>query len=823
MIRRLRDALRARPDLVAGAGLAVLVVLLFSDLVFRGRVLFERDIHLFWYTQVESFVRIVATPAWPLWDPYTSFGQPLLADPSSQILYPPTWLHLLMRPWVYLTPFVLIHLWGSGFGLMRLAQALRVSRAGSFVTAALWVASGPLVSLVNNVPHFTGACWIPWVLLAAERAASRPSPKRAAVWALAASAQVLAGSADMCAFALLGTLTLLSLHVDWRRWRANGPMVGAALLAGLLTAMITAALWAPALEVALRSARRDLGSYAQTYWSVHPASLLELVLPIRAHRLPLTSELRWLLSEGREPFLGSLYLGLPTLALLAAVPCSRQRRLPLALLALLLLAAVLALGRHTPVHGWLLSAFPPARIFRYPQKLMVLVAVAVALLAGIGFDAWRIEGERGRRWWLSVAPSAWLAVALGWLAVAATTCGAHALGARLLASNIRPDQYGAAFTPLAERLALAASLATLVALLVHLRRPRRPGRVAAAVAVLSVASLVAQHRNIEPTTVSAFFRFRPPVLDHIPREDHARLYVFDYLSVKQRSRYYLDREEPYVAPPGLASLSDRRWLAYRSMLSPPVTGTWGREGSYEVDYRGLAPRALESLRRLLFRVEESPARHLRMLQLAAVRYVVALHTRTFANLEPVAQIRSRFLPDPIRVFRVPDPLPRCYVVDGARPAQGERALALLVDPTFDPTHEVVLASRYVRPRPGFRGTCRIADFRPDNVRLSVDATAPAFVVLVDAYDPGWRASVDGQPADVLPANVAFRAVPVPAGTHDVRLRYRPRGLLVGLPLSCLALAFALWLAARRRGGTAPDRQDTAPASPADASRGETGY
>jgi len=66
---------------------------------------------------------------------------------------------------------------------------------------------------------------------------------------------------------------------------------------------------------------------------------------------------------------------------------------------------------------------------------------------------------------------------------------------------------------------------------------------------------------------------------------------------------------------------------------------------------------------------------------------------------------------------------------------------------------------------------------------------------VDAYDPGWRATLDGGAAPLLRANVAFRAVPVPAGRHEVELRYRPRSLILGLLVTAVtglsALAFAV--------------------------------
>jgi uncharacterized membrane protein YfhO len=78
------------------------------------------------------------------------------------------------------------------------------------------------------------------------------------------------------------------------------------------------------------------------------------------------------------------------------------------------------------------------------------------------------------------------------------------------------------------------------------------------------------------------------------------------------------------------------------------------------------------------------------------------------------------------------------------------------------------------------------------------------VVVRNVWEPGWVASVDGVPAPVLRADYLLQAVPVPAGSHDVRLVYREPAIGLGIALSAVAwilLALAsVWVAAitRRR-------------------------
>ena len=87
------------------------------------------------------------------------------------------------------------------------------------------------------------------------------------------------------------------------------------------------------------------------------------------------------------------------------------------------------------------------------------------------------------------------------------------------------------------------------------------------------------------------------------------------------------------------------------------------------------------------------------------------------------------------------------------------------------------------------------------VVLEIDAHRDAFLVLTDTWYPGWEAWLDDQPVPHYRANIAFRALPVPAGRHTVRFVYRPASVAWGFGVSGLTVAgVILWLvvAARRK-------------------------
>jgi hypothetical protein len=70
-----------------------------------------------------------------------------------------------------------------------------------------------------------------------------------------------------------------------------------------------------------------------------------------------------------------------------------------------------------------------------------------------------------------------------------------------------------------------------------------------------------------------------------------------------------------------------------------------------------------------------------------------------------------------------------------------------------------------------------------------------YLLVADSWSPAWTATIDGEPAPILRADLAFRAVALPEGDHVVRFDYRPWSWQWGLPLLSMGAALTLlwWL------------------------------
>ena len=88
----------------------------------------------------------------------------------------------------------------------------------------------------------------------------------------------------------------------------------------------------------------------------------------------------------------------------------------------------------------------------------------------------------------------------------------------------------------------------------------------------------------------------------------------------------------------------------------------------------------------------------------------------------------------------------------------------------------------------------IERYAPEEVRVRVETPQPAVLILLDAFDQGWTATLEnGAEMPILRANVLVRAVVVPAGVHTVSFRYETPQLRAGAAASLTGTLICLGL------------------------------
>ena len=146
-----------------------------------------------------------------------------------------------------------------------------------------------------------------------------------------------------------------------------------------------------------------------------------------------------------------------------------------------------------------------------------------------------------------------------------------------------------------------------------------------------------------------------------------------------------------------------------------------------------------------------------------------------------------------------------FVADARRAANDAEALALLSDPSFAPQQQVILSTdeplvaQTSPQRPAADANIQILEHALNAWRAHVATAQNGYLVFAEPFYPGWEATVDGQPAPQLRANLAFTAIPLSAGEHVVTRRYAPKRFYYGAVISLGFIALTLALTRKRFG------------------------
>jgi Bacterial membrane protein YfhO len=353
------------------AGAAAAVALVVGGALIAGGGVWEQvnsgDLHgmyLPWYRYAARSV--LEDGRLPLWNPAAFCGTPVLGLGQTAVLYPPVLvLFGLLPSWTALQAFLALHAGLLAGGLAAYLRGHDVGPAAAGVgalVAVVGVFHGPMLAGIDHPSFLAATAWIPWMLLAWERAVRSRSARWTAALALAAAMQWLAGYPDFALDTpvLLGLVALLSSDATLAR-RLGVVAVGLGLGAALAAVQLVP-LW-EAVRESPRAAPDATTALLRSVFAVHGPAPLARALESRF----------------------GLALGL------AAVALARPTRVRLAWLAGLLWA-VFALD--PPLS--LLYRLPVYASVRFPFGWSGVGAVTVGLLAAAGLGTLATLGGAGR-------------------------------------------------------------------------------------------------------------------------------------------------------------------------------------------------------------------------------------------------------------------------------------------------------------------------------------------------------------------------------------------------------------------------------------------
>ncbi len=773
----------------------------------------------------------------PLWCGGAANGYPLLADGQAGLLYPPGMLLFALLPDpLALAWSVQLHSWWAALGTFLLARALGRSRPAALLAGIGFGFGGFLVTHTLYLGMLHAVAWLPFTLYAVLRATAAlhsdaPAAPARRWWVAVAAGMALmalAGHVQAAAFSwlLVGLVVLWRVLPSWREpRRAATP-----LLSFSAAALGALGLASPQLAASFELSRFSMreGGVAQSFagiGSLPPWELINGVLP-RFFGLDRPADILqtyyhrgagyW--GTGENHWEMAFYLGIPVIVFASWSLWRRGERFWWGVVAAALL---LMLGRYTPVWS-LFRMFPGMGFFRFPVRFAIWLSLAASLLAAAGLDgllhAAQQQARELRGWARAVTAITLLGLAgLGLVHLGLQLADgpvrdrltAHymtqtelpppppELGPLQRASLPDPEPEDPAQVPAkVHRILQNLSASTdpgsrqllwplaLVAILVGgillVRRNRLSAhRFALGACALLAADLFAFGGNYNPRVPADLARAHPAVLDALDDD----LESYRVTVVDRRVDPALD-----VAL-GSASLG-LLWGLQDVIITSPLLMV---RNELVLAMAGLdvgAERGRVKVDQLLD--------NLPLASFLGLRFVTTTHRIQDPRLEPV-------LAGSINMYRNLVARPLATLVGCARVVQtpeasweGLQTLAFDSEAVVElsagsPSLSSELTSCALRGPPG---TAALTEHSDHSWSVTTSADRPALLVLAETWYPGWQATVDGQAAPVHLANMAFKAVEVPAGEHQVQLRYRPAwlgttGLLAALALLAGLLALLL--------------------------------
>ncbi len=738
----------------------------------RGRVIGGGDMTAF-FEPLAACMRegllsgdLLRTPL--LWN-----GLPLLGHPVAAVVYPPNWLVAVMPPATALTWLAVAHLGLAGAGTCAwLRAAGRTPLAAATAAIALMLSGIAVSSLVQ--PNLVRAlAWMPWMLVAARAAVSTPAARwrgAASLAALAACTLMLLLTAEP--FVVGPTLVAVAGHLALRpatdlaaRLRAARPAL-IAMAAGAAAA--AALLWPAWRHVAASERAAGFTPEGALQWSLHPAQALGFLVP-RPFGDPRLFGLegftaRTLLPDRVNEYFTSMHWGALALGLILAGALAHARERSGA--PLFVGAAVLgwlALGANAPGAAGLHLIAGDG--LRYPVKWLLPALLPLAALLARGADELAcLEPLRRRRALLAVMACA--------IAAAATCALGGPIGSWI--AGLGPEAMGAE-----PRAALAE--AARVRLLAG-------GAHAAGFALLAIALVTAMRRHAPVALLLVLLVdlgwLAPTHLSFVPGEVFATrpAAARAALDLPGLQRLHVDhraRTGRLPAPPPRTAVELSAW--HREALLYYTPASHGIELAFPIDIEAVLPLRLHQLNAYFFHAEWRT--NLMLLGTAGVSHVASMDAIDDERLEPAGEIATSG--GPLRFFRNRLVQPRARVVPAVRWFTSSAEFASILETAPDTLFATsTLVGRADWPAalgpppaqdvpPGWDGHATIVAEPAGGVVVRTRATAPAVLVVSDAWLPGMRASVDGVPVPPFPADHAFIGLLVPAGEHEATIRYHP--------------------------------------------------
>ena len=671
-----------------------------------------------------------------LWNPYIMGGQPLFADLNYIRCNPFYYMVTLVPIPLGLTLYFMFHMFLASFGMYFLLKTFRFSESVARVGGLIYGLSGDFWWEIIHMPILTVLAFWPWLAACLERLSAKWNPKEAFFTGLVFAFIGCSGNFQLISSVVYGGIVFLayrlyhwssiektipwSERLNWKKWLPIAVL-------GFWAASPLVLQFIPAYEFSGLSSRSK-PNYDQLSgtFSMRPSSTYEFLFPYMG--LPEGKSAEASIQDIDPPNTDNMSLGdfgylgvwIPFLVFLAFK--RKDKRFLYFLSAFSLISLFTAWGRYFPVHRLLCEILPGISFSRAPFRFLDVYVLFVILMSAYGYQALErafsddSDAHPTRKSWV---------------------LGGCVYGLFLLVIALfQADRNWR------EMLGLALGMAGLLywGIIPGWRK---------------MGHLLFQAALLLPLLLSGWGDFGTGPASNYDFDQNAP--IFSYLQkAPTGSRFFMDYQIPMPIEENGQTfqypIPQDEVLDYRVRL---VNGydsiNIRRTAQLQADQIPLpAYAALWDIKGLIFGQDRGNDKDFDHQTIGAAHYYGL-------------KISTSHLLAPSQIQVLPD----------------DACLLALKLPTFNPAEQVVLPT----PLPpdlaaqlsGKPAKLQYQWLKDENDRQSFEVTLdqPSLVTFSEVYYPGWKARIDQKPVPVLRANYDFRALVIPAGSHQVDFEYQP--------------------------------------------------
>ncbi|MFA6322922.1 MAG: YfhO family protein [Candidatus Buchananbacteria bacterium] len=682
----------------------------------------------------------LAQAKFPLWTQLLSDGFPLLAEGQAGVFYPLNLIFVFLPFGPAVNFDLFINFFLAAIFTYAYCRILKISRAGSFLAALAFAFSGFFIFRIKHLNLINAAIWLPLQFYLIEKYFAAKNKNNWLVGlGLVFVIQFFAGHPQISYICILSCFIYFLLKIIFLTGKFKLinflDIIKKILLPWAVLGVIVFGLGAiqflPTWELSRLSDRSQWLGYEASTINLFPPKYLATVINPYLFANPAKG-----MVEQQYSFCifweNSFYAGCLTLILaVAAVIFLRKNKLEIKIfLILLLFSLFFILGKYNWFYAWAWILLPGLKVFRFPQRFLLLAILVLTCLGGLGFDyiLSRLKILKEKFKYLNRSKSLFWgvpAIMILVLILELYLTAVNYLGAM-------PYQYFS------------------------------PG---------STVKYLQQDKSI----------FRYQSIQWSGSWSEANLLSGGWLD-----RLTLINEHKELIQPNLnvfynlSQADDRAWQE-GGQLESHLASLW-RRGNQEITVQNDGH---------YLKVTDN---YLKMAGMQNIKYLLSFYELKNDNLNLVKEVKQTFLPglkiyqngfvQPRAYVVFKAKVEKKINLANERLVRGliDFDQEILLDDGKDllPSEHEVVSSQ-----------TQIKNLSSDEIEIKTQLSQPGYLFLSQTLYPGWQAEVDGRPSEIIRANSAFSVVALTAGSHEVIFKFRPKSFFWGAIISLVTLIVLL--------------------------------